>query len=261
MATSKKITRVQGGESTGTKSESRTFTPTAESKGKAKTFRLIAIIGWLIALACEAYAIYLLQKPPVNTVVLIILIAVALIFAVTGSLLWKKSNRFDPASEKDKFKFFVQNQLGAIMAVIAFLPLVVLIFTNKNLTGKQKGLVGSIAAIALVIAGITGVDYNPPSQEEYLEQTRTVESLNDGLNYVYWTKSGSSYHIFSDCSYINSDRTVGIFEGTVAQARELKNITDLCDRCQNRAVKEKGLEDAQNALETVTEPVVEEVTE
>jgi hypothetical protein len=48
--------------------------------------------------------------------------------------------------------------------------------------------------------------------------------------------------LYSDCSYINSDRTVEIFEGTVAQARELKNITDLCDRCENRAVKEKGLD-------------------
>ncbi|MBP1669395.1 MAG: hypothetical protein H6Q21_1761, partial [Bacteroidetes bacterium] len=61
-------------------------------------------------------------------------------------------------------------------------------------------------------------------------------------NLVYWTKSGTSYHLYQDCSYINTDRTDEIFEGTVAQARELKNITDLCDRCQNRAEKEKGLD-------------------
>jgi hypothetical protein len=179
-----------------------------------------------------------LRNVPVNTTYLIILIVVSLIFAVAGSLLWKKANRFDPASEKDKARFFIQNQLGAIMAVIAFLPLVILIFTNKNLNGKQKGLVGSIAVVALLIAGVTGIDYNPPSQEQYLEQTEQVKSLNDGVNLVYWTKSGSSYHLFQDCSYINSDRTTEIFEGTVAQARELKNITDLCDRCRNRAEKE-----------------------
>lgn len=260
MATSKKITRVQGGESTAAKSEPVTFTPTPESKGRAKTFRTIAIVGWVLAIACEAYAIYLLQIPPVNTTILIVLIVVALILAVAGSLLWKKANRFDPASEKDKFRFFVQNQLGAIMAVIAFLPLVIMIFTNKNLTGKQKGLVGTIAAAALVIAGITGIDYNPPSQEQYLEQTKTVESLNNGFNHVYWTKSGKSYHIFSDCSYINTDRTDEIFEGTVAQARELKNITDLCDRCQRRAEKERGLDATQEAVEQA-ESVIEEIAE
>ncbi|MDA0356950.1 MAG: hypothetical protein O2952_05355, partial [Bacteroidetes bacterium] len=42
---------------------------------------------------------------------------------------------------------------------------------------------------------------------------------------------------YSSCSYINSNRTNEIFEDTVAQARELKNITDLCNRCESRAVK------------------------
>jgi uncharacterized protein YacL len=168
-----------------------------------------------------------------------------LVFAIVGSLLWKKSNRLDPASEKNKIKFFVQNQLGLIISIIAFLPLVILIFTNKNMSGKQKGVVGVIAVIAMLIAGVTGIDFNPPSQEQYLEQTKEVESLTNGVNHVYWTKSGKSYHLYQDCSYINSARTNEIFEGTVAQARELKNITDLCDRCENKAKKEKGLPETE----------------
>ncbi len=35
-----------------------------------------------------------------------------------------------------------------------------------------------------------------------------------------------------------ADTIILIFEGTVAQARELKNITDLCNRCESRAVKD-----------------------
>lgn len=173
---------------------------------------------------------------------LIGLIIGALIFAVIGNLLWRKANRLDPASEKNEFKFFVQNQLGAIISVLAFLPLVVLIFTNKNLRGKQKGIVGSIAVAALAIAGLTGTDFDPPSKEQYAGQTRQVEILNNGVNSVYWTKSGKSYHLYQDCSYINTVRAKEIFEGKVAQARELKKITDLCDRCQNKAKKAKALE-------------------
>ena len=248
--TNKKLTKVKGGESS---SESKkTFVPTDQSKSKAKTLRIIAILSWVVAIGLEVFAIILLKKPPINMTWLIVLIVADLIFAVIGSLLWKKANRFDPASEKDKVRFFLQNQLGLIIAIIAFLPLVILIFTNKDMSGKQKGILGSIAAIALVIAGLTGIDYNPPSQEQYLEQTEQVKSLNNGVNSVYWTKSGKSYHLFQDCSYINSDRTTEIFEGTVAQARELKKITDLCDRCERKAMKENDSEEI-DAEENVSE--------
>lgn len=242
--TRKKIVKVNGGESSSTTKakETKPFVASDESKAKAKSFRLFAIISWIVAIGFEVGAIFLLQKATINTTWLIVLIIADLIFAVIGSMLWKKANRFDPASEKDKFKFFIQNQLGVIIGMIAFLPLVILIFTNKNMKGNQKAILGSVAVIALLIAGVTGVDFNPPSVEQYAEQTAEVESLNNGVNKVYWTKSGTSYHLFSDCSYINSDRTTEIFEGAVAKARELKNITDLCDRCEKRATKEKGLD-------------------
>jgi hypothetical protein len=239
--TPKKITKVApDATSTSETTTTKTFVASDESKGKAKTFRLLAIVSWIVAIGVEVVAILQLKAVPINTNWLIGLIVVDLIFAVIGSVLWKKSNRLDPASEKDKTRFFDQNQLGLIISVIAFLPLVILIFTNKNLSGKQKGLVGSIATVALLIAGVVGTDFNPPSQEKYAEQTQEVEVLMDGVNHVYWTKSGKSYHLYPDCSYINTARTSEIFEGTVAQARELKNITDLCDRCEKRRLKEKG---------------------
>ncbi len=239
--TPKKITKIAPeASSTPETTTPKAFVASDESKGKAKTFRLLAIISWIVAIGVEVLAIMQLKAVPANMNWLIGLIVIDLIFAIIGSVLWKKSNRLDPASEKDKVKFFIQNQLGLIISIIAFLPLVILIFTDKNLSGKQKGLVGSIATVALLIAGVVGTDFNPPSQEKYAEQTEQVEVLMDGVNHVYWTKSGKSYHLYSDCSYINSARTSEIFEGTVAQARELKNITDLCDRCEGRRVKEKA---------------------
>lgn len=74
------------------------------------------------------------------------------------------------------------------------------------------------------------------------------------MDNVYWTKSGKVYHIYSDCSYINTDRTNEIFEGTVVQSHEANKITDLCSRCENRAVKERNLDEADyvSAEETLT---------
>lgn len=256
MATKKRVTQVGGEDEAPQK---RTFVPTAEAKGKAKQSRLYAILLWVLAIAAEVGAIYVLitSAKPIGTntwVWMIGLIVVDLILVIAGSALWKKANRLDPASKKDKVRFFIQNQLGVIIAVIAFLPLVILIFTNKDLDGKQKGILGSIAAVALIIAGIASADFNPPSIEEYTEQTSRIEQLTGG-NSVYWTKSGTRYHIYDDCSHINSNRTEEIFSGTVAKARELKNITQLCKTCEKRAEKDKTL------LKHVQEELDEELDE
>jgi len=240
--TSKKITKVNADTESSDASSSRVFTPSAENAGKAKQNRVIAFILWLIAIGGEIFAIIKLKEVPVNMGLIIGIIVGMLVLVVIANVLWKKANRLDPASEKNKTKFFIQNQLGLIMSVIAFLPLVVLILNNKNLSGKNKAILGSIAGAALLIAGLTGTEFNPVSQEQYAEQTAQVELLNDGVNNVYWTKSGRSYHLYQDCGYINSARTDEIFQGTVADARELKNITDLCDRCGNKAKKAKGIE-------------------
>ena len=235
----KKITKVGGDEDPPKKS---TFVPTAEAKGQATQLRIFAVIAWVLAIAAEVGAILVLLKSakPIATstwVWMIAFIVIDLIFVVVGSMLWKKANRFDPASRQDTVKFFIQNQLGVIIAVIAFLPLVILIFTNKDLEGKQKGILGGIAIAALIIAGLLSADFSPPSVEEYSEQTSRIEELT-GSNSVYWTKSGTKYHIYDDCSSINTKRTDEIFQGTVAKARELKNITELCKFCENKAEKD-----------------------
>jgi len=238
----KKITQVGGGEETPQKS---TFVPTAEAKGRATQLRLYAILLWVLAIAAEVGAIMVLIKSakPIETqtwIWMIALIVIDLILVIVGSQLWRQANRLDPASRKDTVKFFLQNQLGVIISIIAFLPLIILIFTNKDLDGKQKGILGGIVAIALIIAGISSADFNPPSVEQYSQQTSRVEELTGGNN-VYWTKSGTKYHIYQDCPHINSSRTDEIFSGTVAKARELKNITELCKTCESRALKEKAI--------------------
>ncbi len=252
MSTNKKITKVNS-ENKPTGNSDYTFVPTAESKSQANQFRMFAVLLWLGAIVAQVFAIRMFLKAvntgesPINVWV-IGLIVLDLILVFAGSILWKKSNRLDPPSEKNKFLFYMQNQLGVIMAFVAFLPLIIFILTNKKVDGKSKAILGSIAGVALLIAGIGGFESNMASVEQYTEQTRQVEDLTGGSNNVFWTKSGKSYHLYNDCGYINGDRTTEIFEGTVAKAHEMKNITDLCDRCENRAKK---------ANDEIVQPVTE----
>lgn len=223
-------------------SDQQVFQASPESKGKAKQLRLFAMLAWIVAMAGQIFAILKLISNE-TLVWLIVVIVVILALAITGSMLWKKANRLDPASEKDKTRFFVQNQLGAIMGVLAFLPLVIMIFMNKNIDGKTKGIAGSIAAIALLIAGISGVDFNPPSVEQYTkeinEQTNTLKQINNNSDLVYWSKSGNKYHIYEDCQHINGHE--GVSSGTVKESWEKKGISELCKTCEKRAMKEKGI--------------------
>jgi hypothetical protein len=229
----------------------KVFEASAESKAKAKQLRIFAILAWVLAMAGQVFAILRLISDE-TLVWLIVAIVIILALAITGSTLWKKANRLDPASEKDKTKFFIQNQLGAILGVLAFLPLVILIFTNKNISGKTKGIAGGIAALALVVAGLTGIDFDPPSIEKYTkeiqEQTSVVKRLNLDSDNVFWTRAGNRYHIFEDCQHIR-DREQ--FRGSVKETWESKGISELCKTCQSRAMRERNVleEEIMNLVE------------
>ena len=181
-APKKKVVRVdqtpdeKAAETAGTSGTSgATWTPTPEAKKQATTRRIIAIVLWLLAIGTEAFAIFwVLKQNPINMVLLIILLVVIAAFAIGGSLLWKQANRLDPASNSDKVRFFVQNQLGVIISAIAFIPLIILIFTNKNMSGGQKALAGIIAIVLLGASGTIGASVNPPSTEQYASETQQV---------------------------------------------------------------------------------------
>lgn len=218
-------------------SNKEVFEASPEAKGKAKQLRLFAVLAWVLAMLGQVFAILKLISDE-TLVWLIVAIVVILILAITGSTLWKKANRLDPASEKEPTRFFIQNQLGAIMGVLAFLPLVVLIFTNKNISGKTKGIAGSIAAIAMVAAGITGADFNPPSVEKYTEeiqqQNEEARKLSINTDEVFWSKAGNKYHAYDDCQYIKGK---ALTTGSIEDSWEQKGISELCKVCRKKAAK------------------------
>jgi hypothetical protein len=195
--------------------------PTEEAKGKATRLRLVAVALWVLALVVEAVAIFLLlNDDDLNVVLLVALIVVTGALAIPGSLLWKKANRLDPASRHEPVRFFVQNQLGAFIAVVAFLPLVILIVLDKDMSKQDKAIAGGVGAVVMVVAVLFGVDWDPPSTEQYAEEENIVTQVT-GENLVFWTKSGSVFHLCEDVPDVNresQDNT--IYSGTVAEAHE-----------------------------------------
>jgi hypothetical protein len=145
-------------------------------KSAATRLRIFAVIAWLIAIGTEIAGVVLLRQHKFdhgNLGLLIGLLVVIAVFAIAGSLMWKAANKHDPARESDKARFFFQNQLGAIITVIAFLPLIVLIFMDKDMDPKNKKIAGGIGVVLAAAATLIGVDFNPPSVEQYTKDMNT----------------------------------------------------------------------------------------
>jgi hypothetical protein len=152
---------------------------TQGQKSAAIRLRIFAAIAWVIAIGTEIAGVVMLRQHKFdhgNLPLLIGLLVVIAVFAIAGSLMWKAANKHDPARESDKATFFFQNQLGAIITVIAFLPLIVLIFMDKDMDPKNKKIAGGIGVVLAAAATLIGVDFNPPSVEQYTKDMNTCAS-------------------------------------------------------------------------------------
>src|ERR687890_1555440 len=141
-------------------------------KSAATRLRIFAAIAWIIAIGTEIAGVVLLRQHKFdhgNLALLVGLLVVIAVFAIAGSLMWKAANKHDPARESDSARFFFQNQLGAIITVIAFLPLIVLIFMDKDMDPKNKQIAGGIGVVLAAAATLIGIDFNPPSTEQYTQ--------------------------------------------------------------------------------------------
>jgi hypothetical protein len=221
-----------------------------DAKSGAGVKRVIAFILWGLAIALEGVGIWYLLTQLRGTNVdgepntgfipsdylmwaLIGLLVVIGILTVIGSQLWKAANQADPASRQDAFRYFVQNQLGAIIPLVAFVPIIIVILLNKNLDSKTKGIAGAVGAFVLVAAVLLGIEWNPASQEENTEEVIEGEIANEGqideytaivteltgADDVAWTLDGKVYHLCTDTSAVNQVSEDGqIYTGSVADA-------------------------------------------
>jgi hypothetical protein len=227
-------------------------------KSAATRLRIFAAISWLIAIGTEIAGIVMLRQHRFdhgNLALLIGLLVAIAIFAIAGSLMWKAANRHDPASRADSARFFFQNQLGAIITVLAFLPLVVLIFMDKDMDPKNKKIAGGVGVVLALVATFIGVDFNPPSTEQYTQDmnkcaaeikanqpttdcspevaqqaqdiardSRTVADATNGQDVVYWiapengAKRAATPHVFHICDSVSPLRGKTVNHGSVTQA-------------------------------------------
>lgn len=201
----------------------RAWTPTPEAKKKATTLRIFSWVSWIVAIAIEvATIIWILPQASEKFWLLLVMLIPIAVLAIAGNLMWKQANRLDPASKRNAFKFFVQNQLGAFMTVLAFLPLIIVILLDKNLDGKQKAIAGGLGAVAMaLIVVFTGISWDGgPSQEQYAEEEHIIMQLT-GKDEVFWVKNGKVFHVCEHVPDVNRESKDGqIYQGTVAAAHE-----------------------------------------
>ncbi|MDQ0725673.1 hypothetical protein [Microbacterium sp. W4I20] len=251
MAENKKVDRATPSETGTTGGEPPAgWTPTADAKKQATTFRWVAAVLWALAIAAEAVGIFwvlrqrvfvgedgalvrdadtgLLREQGVTAqfpqwafITLLVLLVVIAALSITGSVLWKKANRLDPARKSDTVRFFVQNQLGAIIAVIAFLPLIILVFLNKDMDKGQKTIAGIVGIALAALAAVLGTTLNPPSVEQYTaDQSAVIQLL--GQDEVVWVDGGAVYHVCDEVSAIQTGSEIRT--GTTAEAIEAGKI-------------------------------------
>ncbi len=211
-----------------------------QATGNATGLRIGAVLLWLLAIGFEVLALLFFKE----TITLnfltpmwlaIIALVLDLICVIIGSILWKKSNRIDPASEKNKLRFWLWNNMGLIACTLAFVPFIILALTDKKADKKSKAIVTVVAVIALLIGGLASYEWDPVSSEDLEAARKSITGT------VYWVDSGKIYHTDhneQDCYHIRG-KTVN--EGLVDAAFE-DGHTELCKTCAKRYGETHDLE-------------------
>ena len=258
--TVKKVTKV---DASGTASEAaaapkvrtataqKAATPvSAPDKEGAKTKRILAIVFWVLAIACEVLALLVFigkidMKFIPQLTQLIAFLVIDFIFVVIGAQFWKKANHMDPVSEQNQVKFWLWNNMGVIVCCFAFIPfLIYVLFVDKDADPKMKKVASIVAAVALLLGVGLSYDWNPVSQEGLAKAEQTLDGTD-----VYWTQFGSVYHIDPDCQHLN--RSSELFQGAVATAIG-EGKTRLCKTC----AKNFGIEiDSNGAITSIAAPL------
>ena len=223
----KKYVAADSGQQTAAPEKKERKAKQAAPVGNAKGLRIGAVVLWVLAIVMEVLALLVVigkinLKFMPTLYQLIAFLVLDLAFVIIGAQLWKKANHIDPVSEANKFKFWLWNNMGVIVCVVAFVPIIILMLTNKNLDKKTKTIATVVAIIALLIGGVCSYDFNPVSEEQ---QQAAISAVTGD---VFWSPFGKVYHTHDDCQALNQSDTLTY--GTVEEAIAA-NRTRLCSFC------------------------------
>ncbi|MDO4492635.1 MAG: hypothetical protein Q4C53_01975 [Clostridia bacterium] len=280
----RKIVRADGSETKAAPVKKAAPQPAKPAEGSATGKRIGAFALWFAGIACEVFAIMVITGKiclagkvtdgsihDKRVMFIIAALVVDFIVVLIANQLWKRSNLIDPASEKNKVKFFLHNNLGVLMSLIAFVPIIIFLLKDKKTLNEQTKKFVAIGLIGFaLICAVTGIDFNPISAEQKAQQLAEAEAA--GLGEVYWTTFGHKYHYDQDCQHIRNSGT--LYAGTVEEAIQA-NRTEVCKTCSARleageigsqaalpeATETTGSETVETAETEVTETVAPEVTE
>jgi hypothetical protein len=253
----KTITKVESAKSAG--SAAPKYAPKAAASGDAKTKRILAVVFWVLAIACEVLALLVfIGKIDLGFISqmaqLIGFLVIDFIFVVIGAQFWKQANHIDPISEENKVKFWLWNNMGVIVCCFAFIPfLIYVLFIDKEADPKMKKVAAIVAAVALVLGIGVSYDWNPVSAEGKAQAEATLEGRS-----VYWTQFGTVYHLDPECQHLN--RSSEVFEGDVATAID-SNKTRLCKTCAKNNNVEIDANGAVTALASALDTPAETAEE
>ncbi len=248
----------------------------AGDASSVKPLRIAAICLWVLALAAEVGAFIFLHKlvemGTLNDEIsnlsallaypqarwLLVMLAVDLILCIVAAQLWKKSNRIRPCLAKSALVRTLWHQLGVIMLLVCFIPIgIFLILKTKNLNPKVRSiLLGAFAALFIAATAVS-VDYKQPSKEEVaqLQAEAEAEAAAAGIDLVYWTKYGKSYHFDENCSALKRSNPENLATGSLDDAFGA-NRWDPCDYCAG-GKEAKAQETGEQAPAPAEEPVAE----
>ena len=255
MAEQKKASASESGRKRKTNENGQTVVQ-ATSQGSATGKRIGAVCLWLLAIAFEILAILVVFEKIEKTFIphiaaIVVLLVLDLICVIIGAMLWKKSNRIDPASEKNKVKFWLWNNMGLIALIAAFFPFLILTLTNKNADKKTKTISTIVAIIAILIGGVCAYEWNPMSDEKKKEQEGKYADSVLPESKIYFSEYGKKYHLYDGCSHLShSDKVYEVIPG--AAENEGKSCVDVAieygcnDVCKTCA---KKFEDAKASTE------------
>ena len=214
-----------------------------QQTGNATGLRVGAVILWLVAVVFEVLAIALFMEkllvlPQIQPLYkAIAALVVDAICVIIGSTLWKKANHIDPASQKNALKFWLWNNMGVLVSAVAFIPFIIILLKDEKADKKTKAIGTAVAAVLMLVCGLSSYDWNPLSQE-------AVAEANKGTG-VYWTEHGKKFHLYEDCQAL--DRSETLMTGSAQEAIDAGKGT-ICKFCEKRYDKELAAAEETQAL-------------